>query len=710
MKILKQAVGVFTIFLMVLNISAESFAQEEMEGISLGDLLNLEITTAGKKVEKISEIPASVVIITREDIETYGYRTLTEVLENVPGLYNIDDWSLFGSNFGIRGFWNDLNNRNVIFLVNGVRQVNNYTSSNEILTSVNVPVEAVDRIEVVRGPMSVIYGSGAFYGAINIITNEADESTRVSLVSASAGTEKTYKLAARFSGQEGDIRYAFNASYYDSEGPDIPLNKLGENLEGTSDGELQEELRHFSLSGTFRDFYATLSYDGSSFVRPFLVPPDPDFNPKTLSEVTRVSFGYKKEVTSMVALDAKLDFSDYHLHSRYDFGLENDALQHENINSRATGIELNAFITPSPDLDITVGLNYHAAFDMFTEYDIPDLALSNVRMSLDEEDTITTRAFYTQAKYRMLDNLIWVAGIRLEQQLKFDASYQMNASTPGEEFSRNRRTFNEDEDVAVIPRFAAIYSLNDRNVFKLLYGEAINRPTLYQDESALIHPHIPELEPEEIRTVELNYSAVLSSKLNASFSLFRNEMDNLILRRININPDNTITLLWGNFGKMSTNGAEFQIQAKPLDRLQLDIAVTYQDTEDENNRDIDVAFSPKILGYVKASYRFSDNITLAVTGNYVDEMESQWSPFPSDENDPDSPPVGRIGDKADSYFNLGANVRIENLLWDGMYFSLKCSNLLDTDIYYPINSNQSWPTKGTMANGRAFMATLGWKF
>ncbi len=86
MKAAKQMFSVFMILFIALTINRESFAQEDMEGISLGDLLNLEITTAGKKAEKVSEIPASVVIVTREDIEIYGYKDLQEVLENVPGI------------------------------------------------------------------------------------------------------------------------------------------------------------------------------------------------------------------------------------------------------------------------------------------------------------------------------------------------------------------------------------------------------------------------------------------------------------------------------------------------------------------------------------------------------------------------------------------------------------------------------------------------
>ena len=76
-----------------------------------------------------------------------------------------DYWQ--NESYGVRGFWSKGWNDNVIIMVNGVDQISDYFNDYP-LTTIAVPVEAIDKIEVVRGPMSVIYGSGAFFGAINI--------------------------------------------------------------------------------------------------------------------------------------------------------------------------------------------------------------------------------------------------------------------------------------------------------------------------------------------------------------------------------------------------------------------------------------------------------------------------------------------------------------------------------------------------------------
>jgi outer membrane cobalamin receptor len=91
---------------------------------------------------------------------------------------------------------------------------------------INIPVEAIDKIEVVRGPMSVIYGSGAFFGAINIKTNIVLDYFPISILSASAGSEKTYKTAARASGRLEDFQYSFNGSYFNTYGLDVPYSKM----------------------------------------------------------------------------------------------------------------------------------------------------------------------------------------------------------------------------------------------------------------------------------------------------------------------------------------------------------------------------------------------------------------------------------------------------------------------------------------------------
>jgi outer membrane cobalamin receptor len=150
--------------------------------LSFEELMQVEIRSAGKREERIRDIPASVTIITRDDIARYGWRTLEELLSNVPGFFLLDNTEerFVGTRGAIGG--------GVQFLVNGIAQ---HPSQQKTLTvpeiaRLNIPVESIDQIEIIRGPMSVIYGNNAFLGVVNIVTN--DIAANGPQVSASLGS------------------------------------------------------------------------------------------------------------------------------------------------------------------------------------------------------------------------------------------------------------------------------------------------------------------------------------------------------------------------------------------------------------------------------------------------------------------------------------------------------------------------------------------
>jgi outer membrane receptor protein involved in Fe transport len=178
-------------------------------GLSLDDLMNITITTASRKEEKIADIPASIILVTKQDIELYGYRTLEEILENVPGLNIVDIFSWGGLSTGVRGSWTQYNN-NMAILINGDDQRNNYLDDYSI-RQCNVPVEAIERIEIVKGPMSVLYGSGAFFGAINIITKPLSKDTEDAAATVSYGSQNTHKVAVTKNYIKEDFSLSTNA-------------------------------------------------------------------------------------------------------------------------------------------------------------------------------------------------------------------------------------------------------------------------------------------------------------------------------------------------------------------------------------------------------------------------------------------------------------------------------------------------------------------
>lgn len=688
---------------------------EELFKMSLEELMNVRVTTADRTAEKIADIPASVVLITRKDIEIYGYQTLTEILENIPGLYGINDYGKGGMNFGVRGFWSGIPNDNMIIMVNGVQQVNDIVSA-YLLNTIAVPVEAIERIEVIRGPMSVIYGNGAFYGAINIFTKKEIEVETKNIVSASIGTEKTKRIFLRAENEVDDFYYSFNASLYDTYGIDQPLSDMMRNpailpnygvpVDSRTGGRLENNEKYFNFSGSFKGFFLDLSYNETKSEVYFNLPSFSD-GTYVLNNTTLVSFGYNNELSNTLAIEGKITYSKSRDFMKFDY-LTDDFYGNQTIDTNAVELGFDAFYTPSLDLKITAGLNYRAVLNAETLADIPSFGnplLENFLRSVSPGDNIETRAIYTQVNYNPLRSLKLVAGIRLEQSPKYGlfSSRTYGTNPTGKVFG-----VYDQEKIEIIPRLAVIYYMNKKNIFKFMFGKAINRPSFFQNSYNSLDPTLAPLEPENIQTLELNYIGTVSSKLAFNISLFHNILENLITREFIFVPSTGAWRSWSsNAGKMVTNGIELTLTTKPVKNFKMELSGTYQKTDDKRDefKDVDVAYSPNFLGYLKASYR-TDIFSLAVTGNYVGGMETFWEGSgPQEEN-----PGARIGDKVDGYFILGANLRFEDIFVDGLYLNLRCSNLLDEEIRYPTFTNNPWANRGTLGMGRSFLLTLGFKF
>jgi outer membrane receptor protein involved in Fe transport len=715
----KKLIYFAVVIILALTFSNTLFAQQEEEAvvedvadISLEDLLDVEISTAGKKAERIGDIPASVVLVTRHDIETYGYQTLAEILENIPGLYQIDD-TFYPGNFAIRGFWNETANRNVIILVNDVPQTDNVISGYP-LQQINIPVEAIDRIEVVRGPMSVIYGTGAFFGVINIKTNLIGDEEQISMVSAAAGTEKSYRLFARASGKDGDFQYSFNGSFYDTEGMDRPLGDMvsdpsilpayGVPVDHTTKERMEDTEKFFNFSGSFKGFSFNSSYTEAQFESLVVLPSVSDGTLLT-TKVVRVNFGYAHKFSEKASLDATVGYFQNRMSFDYDFVTPNIyALQ--NNESFGYMAEVNLFLEPSEKISVTLGGNYHKILDARNETNVPLFALGNTDLVLPPGESIVTQSLFTQIDFKLAKSIKLVVGARLEQVPEYTIAQKIGITDTEDPLFGTEvvteATYDQTK-AEFIPRVALIISPSEDHAIKLLYGKAINRPSFFQSRDLVENINSLPLEPETIQTFELNYLATPSPKFTIGLSLFYNLLDQLIYRTLFVS-EGVVTTRFSNVGEMTTTGAELTLKAIPFEGFQLELSGTYQKTEDKRDgfEDIDVPYSPNFLGYIKASLFVTKDISIAVTGTYVDEMEAFY------DDTLDVP--ARIGEKVDSYFLLGANLRVRNLFGTGMYMNFRGSNLLDTDVFYPTTSNVTWANKGILAKGMSFLFTVGYKF
>ncbi len=712
---IKENVKIFICITVLLCIYPEAlFSQsiEQLKQMTLEELMDVEIISASKKEEIVKEIAASVIIITSDEIERYGYSSLVEILRNVPGLFSHDDYSPFGPRFGIRGFF-DEQIRNIIFLVDGfVRQVEPI-SGGVSSHLIDFPVESLDRIEIIRGPLSVIYGTGAFFGAINLVTNDNSRYYN-SLVSASYGSHDTRRLTFRSAGIEEGFKYSLNASTSSTNGLNSDYAKMGTQLRpGKTGGDLSNKRNLFSFSGSFNNFTGNMSFNEVQNPKPIFVQPDENYDAINRLKQFLIGIRYKKEITDKVSIEGRFQYGYHDRNYDYDFGYEN-AQEIEKYWASSYSMEFLNLINPSPDISIINGILYNSDYDIEMAVDAPIFGFERGRTFMNDSDGINLLAFYSQTEYKMSESFSLTAGFRLERQLDHTVYFENNRHTQwygpdstlslGDYFANSAKMDNHKIDF--IPRIAGIFSLNNKTYFKLLYGKAINRPNFFMMYN-VAREKSRILDPEWIETYELNCISNISPKIGVNLSLFRNQLDDLIIRSAGFNSHNNYYTFMNNAGNMTTNGIEGQLQLRPDERTNLDIAAIYQKTSDNTYEDLDAAYSPDFLGYMKFAYSINNNLSIALTGNYVGSMLAQWDNTPLDQTNSDSSPVGRIGEKTDSYFMVGSNLRMNNVFHKNIYLNLHISNLLDKEFYYPISNYSTWAQKGTFGLGRSLLLSAG---
>ncbi|MCP4692699.1 MAG: TonB-dependent receptor, partial [Desulfobacterales bacterium] len=661
----------------------------------------------------VSEIPASVHIVTRKDIERYGWRTLAEVIRNIPGFYTIYDYR--EDIVGLRGV---LNESNLLFLVNGV--VQNTSAINEIM----MPAEAIDRIEVVRGPMSVIYGSGAFLGSVNIVTNHIPYGEPLSMVSGSLGFPGVYEAFARASGEKDHFRYTLNASTYHSDGPDEDYRDmmspggweaLDPDARVSTGGLLERENNNFNLSAGYKDFYADIQYNGVK--RGTLDQPTQlDIESVSEIEIAAVQLGWRRDLSRAFQIDGKISFCSK---NRYEEELSDNPIGPiENVMSAIKGkenfleMELDLVWKPSDAFSMISGVNYSTILDASHDLILTDASDSfpgwTYKLgSYDVTDQVVY-AFFTQINYKPFERFKLTAGVRVEWNMQFNTSLTLGSF--GQDVTVPISIYNEGGKTYFIPRVAAVYTPGERHFIKLMYGEAI-KPISFVNLD-LVNTNIPntlgwirrELEPERIRTIELNYLYSLPN-LGIGLNLFRNDIENLESPSLKDESKRAGMSLPDYSGRVETHGVELILAGRPVKPLELGFSATWQRSRDKSNQEDGIAYSPKLLLKGRCGYQWRE-FTIAATGLYVDTMD----PAPLDAGGDESGDGGGESgpESADAYFIANLNFRYEHEK-TGLFAAARVSNLFDEDVRTPVSADVEIPN-GLIDEGRAFTATVGWKF
>ena len=611
---------------------------------------------ASKLEQRETEAPASVTVVTADEIKKYGNRTLADVLETVPG-FNIS-YDRNYSFLGARGIsLGDFNDR-MLVLVDGHRVNNNYNDGAAIGPDFILDIDLIDRVEVIRGPEAVLYGNNAFFGVINVVTRRGQQFDGFE-VSGEYGTFDTYKTRVSFGKLfTNGVQMVLSGTYYDSAGQDrlfypefnTPGQNFGvaQNMDGGSAGSFFGSLAYtdFTWEGAFnrcQKVNPTAQFD-TTFN-------DPDL--RTTDERGYTSFKFAHTFPETLDLTAQVYYDGFSHDIGYPSGT---TLFKENDVGEWWGAELQLNKRLWDRHVITVGAEYRDDFRQDSRVFDPSTTYSDVSTNRQ------SYGVYVQGDFEVLTNLHLNAGVRYDQYGDFQP--------------------------AIDPRLALIYNPWEKSTFKAIYGTAFRAPSFYE-----LSTSDQALKPEQITSYELVYEQDVGQHLRPSLSLFYNQMQDLI-----VFDSGTFT----NFDAQ-TRGVELALEAFWPSGIRGRASYSFQQTSDTVNG-WDVPDSPNhLLKFNLSVPVVRDKLFASLELQYTSNRRSLHNT-----SDPISgQPLTVQGEEAGGFAVVNVTLFSRNLI-KNLEVSASVYNLLDTQYGDPASS---FHTQDVIAqDGRSFRVKLTYHF
>ena len=509
---------------------------ERLLNLSIEELGSIQIDTvfaASKFTEKVTDAPSSVTIVTRDEIAKFGYKTLSDILRATRGFDVTYDRNYAYA--GARGFTSvdDYGSR-VLLLVDGHRMNDPIYDTAAVGTDEFVDVDLIERVELIRGPGSALYGSNAFFAVINVITRNGASVNGVE-TAASGGSFGSYSSRLTLGKRlPNGLDYLFSVSTYASDGP-TKLFYKEYNSPATNHGiaSHQDGDKYWSMLGKVN--YGDFTLQGGYVTRDKNVPTGSYgsvFNAPNTTVDSRgyLELRYAHETQNKWSLTGRAYYDQYDFTelSFYDYG---SGLVYNNQSARArwAGLEAGASRLLWNRLRLSLG----AEFRKGTELKISDYDVSPFMNYVDVSADQTVIGAYADARWEITKSLSLTSGVRWDHYDSFG------------------QTIN--------PRGGLIWKPREGTTLKLLYGEAFRAPNIYQLYYAGTGQRAnPMLKPETIRTFELVAEQYWGRHWHGTVSLYRNEITDLIGTEMDADG----TAFFNNSGDARVNGVEAEIEGK----------------------------------------------------------------------------------------------------------------------------------------------------
>lgn len=531
-------------------------AQAGLTDLSIEELLNVEVYSASKFSQKTTEAPSSVTVITAADIKSYGYRTLADILNSVRGMNvsydrNYDYLGVRGS-----GRTGDYNSR-VLLLVDGYRLNDPVYDQAAIGTEFPVDLDLIERVEVVRGAGSSIYGSNAVLGVINVITKRGRDlnGLEASGELASFGTHKErLSYGKRY---DNGAELLVSASKYRNAGQDLFFPEFNAPASNNGIAHQMDGDRYHSVLGklSYEGFTLTSGYSSRDKTVP-TAPYGTLFNDPSIWTNDTTAFA---DLAYYGVLDKSWEVSAHVFEGRYSYeGIYPYAgpptvYNYDAAHGSWWGTEVK-FLGRFEKHKVVAGLEYQSNYRQDqTNNDIAPYA-----PYLDDNRNSTRAGIYVQDEITLGKGLLLNAGLRNDH-------YSTAGST-------------------VNPRLGLIWSTTDTTTLKLLYGTAFRAPNVYElyYSTGGIQKGNPALKPEKIATYEFVVEHSLQPNFRLTADIYRNRISGNISQ---ITDPADGMLVFVNAGQVDAHGAEFEAERLWNSGARLRASYAWQISRDKETGD-----------------------------------------------------------------------------------------------------------------------------
>lgn len=627
----------FLVLYLLVQVCSSGFAQDKpvaidsLYDLSLEELMNVEITVASKNAEKISDAAGVISVITREELDRFGGLTLKDVLQRVPGFVASQGSYTELHGLGVRGDQVKGNSGHILILINGrpIREIMEGSLSSDIFST--FPISVIERIEVIRGPGSVLYGTNAFSAVINLVTKVTDE--HYSTISALVGPNGAKGANGQAIFNVDDLKVTLAGRYMDLGERAIaykvanttdPANPNNYNLElKDKSASAFADIQYKKLRGTFlQNHYETTHFNNTNNALQ---------NGGSLNQFSRrygnVGYGLTASKNWEMDINATATYTVF----------ETDAST--SIVRRSTDVvgEWTNRITLGKSAQLVAGAlyNYNKGFSTVTGNVTSDLNRGAI-------------ALYSQVDFWAFENLKLIGGVQANKV--------------------------ENTDMKILPRAGVVWYPVAKLSVKALYGQAYRAPTLY--EIGVNSPFLvgnATLKAEEVTSIDfgVNYQG---KKFQVGVNYFRNDQKNIInFGRV----AGETRLVYLNQTEIKFEGVELEGKYYIFNNLFLTGSTLYQQNVNGN----DVWSTTPISSFgAKAglSYEWSKGLTVSLFDIYQGALGDLYKPTASTVN-----PAGSDYNVLNLYASLDM-FKVFN--WSKKYaasFFVQGDNILDAKVWVP---------------------------